>query len=739
MFQFGELSYNGLACSALFDEGSRSEIEVISLDRDVLVRGSKEYVILDSSDGEKFQSRIGSIGTLTDYLRGSVAELELKAYWLNSLTPEVLELGCERPKSNLSDIQNERNRLELYKLYSDLALGDLESRYRSVKFNPEKVVEKNTLGQSIAQTVNLRRFADRSLEKLKDSLADAVEEDSDEARLVKAYLQHGFGACFLLTVRSEYYYVPKESLNKAIEYVLRDLKDQDVVIKQRAKQGFHLLIKELDLPSAILTRNTILNPKILGQLSKTYPELKPLFKKINEKFMYKLSRDVKLKNRKLERSLSLTQALSSLLRRAVSPEEGASLIPQPDFDRIPSANDVKNKKLIYLGLIARNGFRPSERPAFFDVDKLMTHALISGGTGSGKSVVAKILAENCLIHGIPVTVFDPTRQWVGFAKKCDDKEMLRKYKNFLLRPDDARSFEVRVFDNEKPSADDLQTNALNIVLTDKLEDKRKLDDFVYSITHEVFRYFTRREETTRLKALFITEEAYRLAPRRKGAPHRAIDELGQCVRELRKHGAGWVFLAQQISDFAAHLEGGLAIRGNPALRIQLKTNYEGDINRIRLKHGTKYADLIPKLPTGVGTIDFADYGRPYFVCFRPLLHYHKIFSEKEVQELLKQKVSRGSIEKTINSSAQQNEDFQSIPEFSDEEKSFLRCVLNFSDSPKISDIVSELRKQKWSVREVYRVKGSLEEKGVLGIINEKGKKLVKVALDGKALEKAGIS
>ena len=265
MLHYGKLNYNGLACDVFFDEGSKSEIEIIPLGEHILVQGSKNYVILDCSDSEEFTSKIGSIGTLTDYLRGSVPEIELKALWLNSLVPEVLDFDCEKPRSNFNDLQTERNRLELYKLYGDLTLTDLQSRYDSVKFNPEKVVEKNTLKEGIVQTINLRRFADRGLERLKDSLVDAIDEDTDESRIVKAYLQYGFGACFLLTVRSEYYFVPKESLNKAVEYVIRDLKDQDIVIKQRAKQGFHLLIKEL---AEMKTSDLIKEPYVIKNKKK---------------------------------------------------------------------------------------------------------------------------------------------------------------------------------------------------------------------------------------------------------------------------------------------------------------------------------------------------------------------------------------------------------------------------------------------------------------------------------------
>ncbi|MGB9659191.1 MAG: helicase HerA-like domain-containing protein [Nitrososphaerales archaeon] len=742
MQPLGNFFLNGIETQLLYDEDNKCEVELIFLDSNALIHGSKNYVILDCSDVEEFTSKIGSLGTLLDYLRGSVPELQVKAYWLNSLVPEVLSLNNKNDRSELDKVQIEKNRLELYRLYSDFTLTDLEKRYNQIKFDPEKTLERRSLQDNISQLVKIRRLTDHDIEQLKEIFAEAIDETSDQGRIIKAYLQYGVGACFLITIRSEYYYVQRDGLEKAIQYVIKDLRDYDVVIKQRAKQGFHLLIEELDIPSMLLTANTILNPNILGKLSKAYPELQPLFQSIKEKFVFKLTQDVQLKNRKLEKSLSLTQALSSLLRRSVSLDESISLIPQPEFERTPSSNDINSKRLIYLGLIAKNGFKPSENPAFFELDKLVTHGLISGGTGSGKSVVAKVFAEGCLLQGVSVTVFDATRQWLGFLKACENKVMLKRYKEFGLRPDDARSFNVQIFDNKKPNVEDLfEPSCLNVILIDKFQENEQLDAFVYDVMNEVFWHFTKQDESNKLRSLFVVEEAYRLAPREKGAPHKAIDELGRCVRELRKYGVGLFFLAQQISDFAAHVEGGLAIRGNPALRIQLKTNYEGDINRIRLKHGTSYAELIPKLPTGVGMIDFSDYGNPYFVCFRPLLHEHCIISDEELQKLTKSKVPRDILEKVLFcDDNEKRRNFQDIPTFSDEEKLFLKVVLSFDPQlPMISDVVKALQKERWRVGKVYDVKNKLEEKGAIEVISERGKKLVKVALSGKDLENTGIS
>jgi hypothetical protein len=40
----------------------------------------------------------------------------------------------------------------------------------------------------------------------------------------------------------------------------------------------------------------------------------------------------------------------------------------------------------------------------------------------GKSISAQVIIEEALLQGITVLVFDPTAQWSGMLRKCDDKK-----------------------------------------------------------------------------------------------------------------------------------------------------------------------------------------------------------------------------------------------------------------------------------------------------------------------------
>jgi uncharacterized membrane protein len=93
----------------------------------------------------------------------------------------------------------------------------------------------------------------------------------------------------------------------------------------------------------------------------------------------------------------------------------------------------------FIGNLAETGTR-----AWIYLKDLMTHTMIAGTTGSGKTISAMVLAEEVLLHGKSVIVFDPTAQWTGFLRKCREIDMLKHYKLFGMSEKDARAFKGRI-------------------------------------------------------------------------------------------------------------------------------------------------------------------------------------------------------------------------------------------------------------------------------------------------------
>ena len=83
---------------------------------------------------------------------------------------------------------------------------------------------------------------------------------------------------------------------------------------------------------------------------------------------------------------------------------------------------------LYLGRkVDPKTFRVTEEPLLLDSDELVTHAVILGMTGSGKTGTAIVLLEEALLNGIPVLVIDPKGDATNIAlrvKQYTEEEIL---------------------------------------------------------------------------------------------------------------------------------------------------------------------------------------------------------------------------------------------------------------------------------------------------------------------------
>lgn len=59
--------------------------------------------------------------------------------------------------------------------------------------------------------------------------------------------------------------------------------------------------------------------------------------------------------------------------------------------------------------------------------------LVSGASGSGKTVAAKVIVEELLDDQIPLLVFDATKQWERLKEKNTSDEMLKRYRLFGMK------------------------------------------------------------------------------------------------------------------------------------------------------------------------------------------------------------------------------------------------------------------------------------------------------------------
>lgn len=292
---------------------------------------------------------------------------------------------------------------------------------------------------------------------------------------------------------------------------------------------------------------------------------------------------------------------------------------------IKKATLVKiQKEFLYLGKIAE-----TNHPAYFDPNKLTVHSIIAGATGGGKSITAQVLIEECLMKNIAVIVFDPTAQWSGMLRKCTDKKMMSFYSKFGLKPQDARAFKGNVImvKNARQIIDlekHISPGQIQIFSLNKL-DPSEMDIFVASIIRQIFK--SDPKEYPNLKVLLVFDEVHRLLPK-FGGNGEGFLQIERACREFRKWGLGVMLVSQVLNDFVGE------IKANISTEVQMRTRDEGDLNRIKIKHGEEFLQSLVKASAGVGMFSNPAYNhaRPYFINFRPILHNTRRLTDEELEE-----------------------------------------------------------------------------------------------------------
>ncbi|MEM0243534.1 MAG: DUF87 domain-containing protein, partial [Candidatus Aenigmatarchaeota archaeon] len=293
-----------------------------------------------------------------------------------------------------------------------------------------------------------------------------------------------------------------------------------------------------------------------------------------------------------------------------------------DFSTLPQPSENS----AFIGNIAETAKR-----AFIYLDDLKMHTLIAGATGSGKTISAMVIAEEALLKNKNVIVFDPTAQWTGFLRKCKEKYMLKEYSKFGMSIKQAKGFpgKIKIITSpyQKIRLKEIIENPkgnVYIFVLNRLKPE-EIDIFVANTIQEIFN--SRLEESKDLRCLIVYDEVHRLLPK-FGGSGKGFLALERGVREFRKWGIGLVLISQVLSDFIGE------IRANIGTEIQLRTRYEGDLDRIKMKYGEEFVSQIVKANIGTGMVVNSEYnrGRPYFVSFRPILHQVTRLSEKDLDE-----------------------------------------------------------------------------------------------------------
>lgn len=291
-----------------------------------------------------------------------------------------------------------------------------------------------------------------------------------------------------------------------------------------------------------------------------------------------------------------------------------------DLSTLPKAD----KGFFKLGLIAE-----TKHPVYLEPERLKTHAIVAGATGMGKSISAQVLVEEALLKNVAVIVFDPTAQWSGLLRKCEDKKMISFYPKFGLKSTDARAFpgNIRQISHAREVIEIekyIHPGQIQIFALNKL-DPKDIDMFIASVIRQIFK--SDPKEAQELKVLLVFDEVHRLLSKFGGSGEGFL-QIERACREFRKWGMGVVLISQVLSDFVGE------VKANINTEIQTRTIEESDLERIKTKYGEEFLKSLVRAEVGVAMFQNAEYnkGKPYFVNFRPILHNTRRLSDEELEK-----------------------------------------------------------------------------------------------------------
>ncbi|MBW6442723.1 hypothetical protein K0A97_02995 [Patescibacteria group bacterium] len=268
---------------------------------------------------------------------------------------------------------------------------------------------------------------------------------------------------------------------------------------------------------------------------------------------------------------------------------------------------------IFLGKLPETG-----QNAYFFLEDLKSNLLISGSNKSGKTTFAQILAEGVLLKNRNVLVFDPKSQWSGFLKECKNAEILEKYPEFGMSPENVLSFKTLIKKITDPyeilEIEKSLGNPGEIIVFDLGSlTPPQIDVFIASAFEQIFQLDLKPDPN--LKTLIVCEDVHDLL-KGLGGSGAGFIQLERGLRNLSEKGIGITMTSQFSEDFVRELKARIN------MRVHMKTTSERDLFLIKKRFGEGYSEKVKILFPGQGLILNPDYnqGSPYLVKFRPLVH-----------------------------------------------------------------------------------------------------------------------
>ena len=556
----------------------RLELAVVNIADAVLLRGTKYYRL--KARGEGGETLVRDLGSLEEYLVGHFSEVCIQLCSFRDPSEDLVRRAIA--ERSFRHVRQERDAdagallRRIQELRSEYCAAEETHR------RDEKLLRLNTGRPGLLKEMIGRRAGrrQRELQELRAQHKDLASRLETQEQLERQYGKKTDAVCLLLSICS----VPQLAIEPpgfpdALAAVVKELLDADrYQVRQQFEGGrFQIFLEAVDVPGVtLLTRWTgaLFSAAQLQNLGPQSAELKDAVERHCELFA---RRDIVLGGAvQDQKKLVTARVVRNFLKRLEK-------VPAPSSKPTASPNA---KMPVWIGNVhdlGRHGSRPWELP----LDRA-GHICLSGRTGSGKSFLAFVIAEGAAgYEKLAIVILDPVGQWVGLRRAEDRREVLERYGQFGLDPEQARGFAFAYHGVGNSLGDPLPGDLGDLARGRHVIDLSGLDDerrcrIAAEVQEAIFERCA-RSESDRPRVLVAIEEILRLT--RKGVAAEAKDAAAACeqkidrlAREGRKHGVSLMLIGQSNLDLARALS---TVRQNIGTRIFMvntdkEIEYAGD-------------------------------------------------------------------------------------------------------------------------------------------------------------------
>ncbi|MFC2106488.1 helicase HerA domain-containing protein [Candidatus Bipolaricaulota bacterium] len=589
----------GFPTMLLWHPSNRLEVSITELGDRLLVKGMKKYLV--RNQGEKGRETfVRDLPALMRYMDDHLPEAHAYLGFFRDI-PDVLAPGY----GNLHDMTQELTKAQQQQ--SLVAASRLENKHLASGLG--KTNASSLSKQYLSQESDTLRAEAEELLSQADSLLGKI---ASRHELVAAYQKHGRATLLALGYATPLYDCAPDSLAETIDAVIADaMNTHHKSVRQKLEGGqLQIYIDELQFPWLMYTAEAvgIYSPGQLDRLSKSLhgQALEELRRNVASMLEVVPAEDIQVPGFKRTAKRIAAQAFREFLKKV-------EVVPPP------GRQTTYPTEGIWIGHIVNTS---GAEPALFYLPlNNLNNAYASGVSGSGKSFVARVVAEGAMAEGVNVVVLDPSNQWVGLLFPADRAEVLKRYKDFAMDASMARGFPVDYYapaaSPHMPLPPLSSLFEKNLIISFQQMSKVDRCNLATEVLMSLFNRHS-NAESQRLKTLVIIDEAHRFV--RKPGEQRDDSAAGTTAqaaidlicREGRKYGLNVFIISQTIRDFSHEVA---TVRLNTNTKIFLRSS------DIELEYAKQYVpddvNQIAALKTGEAFICNADLGVAAKVAIRP--------------------------------------------------------------------------------------------------------------------------